>query len=167
MLEFFDYSSRRGALVTLLPKIHALQTENAQKDKLAGIAPPEHIVTWQQKKKAILLDIKWRFLVALDNETLLGIFFYRYEDTNIYVEDLHISYSQRDNKTIVEGLLKKLEYDINAKEATFFAGERIKSESDKEILASVGFKEQHEGGWENIGTLSQAVNTLKIRYTRT
>jgi len=166
MIEFFDYSGRRGALVTLLPKIHALLTENAQKDKLSGISQPEHIVTWQQKKKAVLLDINWRFLVCMDGPILAGLFFYRYQGSNIYIEDLHVAWAYRNNKAIIEGLLKKLEYDANAKDSTFFAGERIKTESDKEILASVGFKQEHEGGWENVGSLSQAVNALKLRYNR-
>ena len=49
MPEFIDYSSRRGAIVPLLPKIHALLKENAEKDKLSGLEIPENLVTWRQK----------------------------------------------------------------------------------------------------------------------
>lgn len=166
MLEFIDYSSRRGAVVTLLPKVHALLTENANRDKLAGIQAPEHLVTWSQKMKSGLLDIQRRFIVAVDGGVLAGLLFYRYQDTSLYIEDLHVAWVYRKNPLVVEGLLKKLEWDSNAKDATFFASERIKSEADKEILASVGFKQQHENGWENLGGMSAAVGALKLRYNR-
>ena len=166
MLEFFDYSNRRGVLVGWLPKVHAMLKDNAHRDQLAGIQPPEHIVTWSQKMKAQLLDISRRFLVATKGTMLAGILFYRYEDGNLYIEDLHINWAFRKNPQVVEGLLKKLEFDTNAKNAAFYASERIKSDADKEILASVGFKESHEGGWENLGSMSTAVGILKLRYNR-
>jgi len=166
MLEFIDYSNRRGALVGLQPSIYNMQKENALRDKLSVIHPPEHIVTWSQKMKANLLDIHRRFLVAMDGKVLAGILFYRYQGTHLYIEDLQIAWAYRKNWAVVEGLLKKLEYDTNAKDATFFASERIKSDADKEILASVGFKETHEGGWENLGGMSAAIGQLKLRYNR-
>ena len=166
MLEFFDYSNRRGVLVGWLPKIHTLLKNNALRDTLAGIQPPEHIVTWTQKMKAGLLDINRRFLVATEGTMLAGILFYRHENGNVYIEDLHVDWAFRKNPQVVEGLLKKLEFDTNAKDATFYASERIKSDADKEILASVGFKESHEGGWENLGGLSTTIGILKLRYNR-
>jgi len=166
MLEFFDYSNRRGTLVGLLPNIHKLLTENANRDKLAGIQPPEHIVTWSQKMKTQLLDINRRFLVAMEGKILAGILFYRYEGTNLYIEDLHVTWAFRNKPHVAEGLLKRLEYDANAKNAAFYASERIKTDADKEILASVGFKETHKDGWESLGSMSTAIGILKLRYNR-
>jgi len=166
MLEFIDYSSRRGALVGLQQSIYNMQKDNALRDKLSGIQPPEHIVTWSQKMKVNLLDINRHFLVAMDGKVLAGILFYRYQGANLYIEDLSVPWAYRKNPKVIDGLLKKLEYDANARDATFFASERIKSEADKEILASVGFKETHEDGWENLGNMSVAVGKLKLRYNR-
>ena len=113
-----------------------------------------------------LSDVNRRFLVALDGPVLAGVFFYRYEGSNIYVEDLQINWAYRNNPKVLEGLLKKLDYDHGTKDAIFYAGERIKAEADKEMLASVGIKEVHENGWEQLGKLSSAVAALKLRYNR-
>ena len=93
MLEFVDYSSRRGAMVPLLPKIHALLKELAEKDKLSGVEPPENIVSWRQKTSPILLDISRRFLFAMEikgqEKQLAGFLFYRCdpkEPGKIYIE---------------------------------------------------------------------------------
>lgn len=166
MIEFTDYSSRRGAVVALLTDMHAMLTENAKKDTLGVTTAPEHIVSWKQKVNATLRDVNRRFVVATEVNKLVGVFFYRYEGTNLYVEDLHVAWAYRHNAKVVEGLLKKLDFDPMAKDAMFFAGERVKVESDKEILASVGFKQQHEGGWENLGNMTSAVGALKLRYSR-
>jgi len=166
MLEFNDYSNRRGAIVPLLSKIHAIFAENAAKDTMAGIAPPEHIITWRQKMNSQVLDINRRFLVAQEGSTLAGIFIYRYDGANIYIEELQILWAYRNNPTVLEGLLKKLEYDTGAKDATFFASERVKMDADKEKLAAVGLGDTHQDGWEKIGSLSMTVNAMKIRYNR-
>ena len=166
MLEFIDFSSRRGGVVNLLPKIHQLLKQNANNDKLAGNEPPEHIVTWSQKIKTQLLDIDRRFLVAKDNGILAGFLFYRHDGGSLYIEDLQVAWNFRNNPAVVEGLLKKLEFDAAARDAEFFASERVKSEADKEILASVGFKQVFEDGWEKLGTMTSAIGILKLRYNR-
>jgi len=171
MLEFIDYSSRRGAMVALLPKIHALLTEIAVRDKIAGITPPEHLVTWQHKARKELLEVHRHFLVAMDGNMLAGLFFYRYdkdskEKNNVYIEDVQIAWIFQKNALVLEGLLKKLEYDADARNATFFASDRIRIETNKEILASVGFKEKKEGEWENLGNFKEMANALKVRYSR-
>ena len=171
MLEFIDYSTRRGAMVALLPKIHALLTELAVRDKIAGLTPPEHLVTWQHKARKELLEVHRRFLVAMDGNLLAGLFFYRYDENkenegNIYIEDVQIAWVFQKNSLVLEGLLKKLEYDADARNANFFASGRIRIETNKEILASVGFKEVKEGEWENLGNFKEMANALKTRYSR-
>lgn len=166
MIEIHDYSGRRGALVPFFPKIHAMLKENAERDKMAGLEPPEHIVTWTQKLRKVLLDINRRFIVAADGGNLAGVFFYRYDATKVFIEDLQIAWAYRNNPNVIEGFLKKLEYDQAAKDATFYASERVKIDSDKEILAAKGFKTTHEDGWEELGTLQQAAGAIKIRYSR-
>jgi len=171
MLEFIDYSTRRGAMVALLPKIHALLTEIAVRDKIAGITPPEHLVSWQHKARKELLEVNRRFLVAMDGNLLAGLFFYRYNKdkagkNNIYIEDVQIAWVFHKNPLVLEGLLKKLEYDADARNANFFASNRIRVETNKEILASVGFKEEKEGDWENLGNFKEMTNALKVRYSR-
>jgi len=167
MLEVNDYSSRRGAVVPLLPKIHEMLKVNAERDKLSGLEPPEHIITWKQKMNKAITDINRRLLVALDGGILAGIFFYRHDGGNIFVEDIHVAWAYRKNAGVIDGFLKRLEYDGGTKTATFFLGERIKIDAEKEILASKGFKEAHEDGWEKIGTLSQVSAEIKSRYNRT
>jgi len=170
MLEFYDYSSRRGILVPLLPKVHALLAENARMDKVAGQEPPAHIITWQQAERKKLVDINRRFLVAMEGTALAGIFFYLHKKTEtgteIYIEDLHIAWTHRNNPNVIEGLLKKMEFDPAVRDAVFYAGQRVKIEQDKEILASVGLKDERTDEWESLGSLQQTINTLKIRYNR-
>lgn len=166
MLEINDYSSRRGILVPLLSKIYTMFKENAERDKLADIPPPEHLITWQHKIRKKLLDINRRFLVAMDGGMLAGVFFYRYEGADIYIEDVQTAWAFRNNPYVINGFLKKLEYDHGTKEATFFVSDRIKVDSDKELLARKGFKDKYEGGWEKLGTFSQAVAAIKLRYNR-
>jgi hypothetical protein len=165
-MEIKDFSSRRGAIVPLLPKIHAMLKENAEHDKIS--APPEHLITWTQKIRKTLLDINWRFLAALNENNLAGIFFYRIDGTDAFIEDVQTALSVRNNAEIIEGFIKRLEFDPSIKNATFFASERVKIESDKEMLAAKGFdvKNISENGCEKLGTFSQACNALKLRYNR-
>jgi len=170
MLEFYDYSTRRGVIVPLLPKIHALLTEHAMQDKSGLAEMPPHLITWQHGIRKDLLDIHRRFLFAMHGTDLAGFFFYRYDTSQsdcIYIEDLQIAWKYRQNMQVLDGLLKKLELDPGAKDAILYASSRVKIEQDKEILASVGFKPAHSGEWENIGTLAQAAGVLRIRYNRT
>lgn len=166
VLQINDYSNRRGVIVQFLPKIHALLKENAERNPQAGLEPPEHVIRWQQKMRSVLIDINRRFFVALDGNNLAGIFFYRYDGDKILVEDVQTAWSYRNNPNVIDGFLKRLEYDQGAKDATFYAGERVKLDADKELLANKGFKDTHEGGFEKLGTLSQAAGALKLRYNR-
>jgi hypothetical protein len=165
-MDINDYSSRRGVLVPLFPKIHGMLKENAERDKLSALEPPEHIITWQQKMRQSIVDVNRRFFVALDGGNLAGIFFYRYDGKSIYIEDVQTAWAYRKNPDIIDGFLKKLEFDAGTRDATFFASERVKSDSDKEMLASKGFKETHADGWEKLGTFSQAAAAIKLRYNR-
>ena len=169
MIAINDFSSRRGVLVPLLPKFHAIIKENAKRDRVANLEPPEHVITWTQKMRKVILNINRRFVVAMDGENLVGILFYRAENAGekkIFIEDLQTAWAYRNNPQIIDGFLKKLEYDQNTKDATFYASERIKIDYDKELLASKGFKTVHEDGWERLGTFSQAAGAIKIRYNR-
>lgn len=167
MLEFNDYSNRRGVIVPILPKIHAMLAENAARDKLAGLEPPEHVIMWSQKMRKILTDINRRFIVALDGGFLAGIFFYRYDGKNIYIEDVQVAWAYRNNPGVIDGFLQRLEYDPGTKDAAFFASGRIKSDSDTEALAAKGFKKElDDNGYEKLGTLAQAAAALKLRYNR-
>ncbi|MCL2355979.1 MAG: hypothetical protein FWC70_02310 [Defluviitaleaceae bacterium] len=164
MLEVNDYSNRRGIVVPMLPKIHAMLAEIAARDKHSE--PPEHVIIWSQKMRKILMDINRRFIIALDGKFLAGIFFYRHDGGNIYIEDLQVAWVFRNNPGVIDGFLQRLEYDSAAKDATFFASERVKSDADQEILAAKGFKRELEDGWENFGTLAQASAAIKVRYGR-
>jgi hypothetical protein len=165
-MEFHDYSNRRGVLVPLLPKVHAMYKENSVRDRLSAIEPPEHLITWQHKQREILVDINRRFLVALDGNTLVGVLFYRHAGKDIYIEDLQIAWPYRNNPHIIDGFLKRLEYDPLTKEAVFYASERIKIEADEEVLVAKGLKKKHIDGWENLGSFSKASLALKLRYNR-
>ena len=162
-MTIHDYSNRRGVLVPLLPKVHALLKEIAERDKLSEA--PEHVITWQQKKRLELTDINRRFLVAMDGEILAGIFFYRYADsaTKVFLEDVQVAWSYRNNPRVIEGFLKKLEYDAGTKDAAFFTSERIKHDADKEILASKGLATETDN---ELGSFPQMVAAMKIRYNR-
>ena len=130
MLEFIDYTNRRGALVRLQDSIYNMQKDNAQRDKLALAPPPTHIVSWTQTMKRNLLDVNRHFIVAMDNKKLAGILFYRYSGTNLYLEDFHIAWGYRSVPQVAEGLLKKVELDTKSKDATVFASVQIKTDAD-------------------------------------
>ena len=150
----------------LLSKMHAMFVENASKDIASGIAPPEHLITWRQKMGSQLVDVKRRFLIASDGSNLAGVLVYRYDGDSIYIEELQVGWMFRNNPGIMDGLLKKLEYDVGTKDVTFYASERIKIDADKEKLAAVGLGDTHKDGWEKIGNLSQTLAAMKLRYNR-
>ncbi|MCL1843868.1 MAG: hypothetical protein FWF79_08645 [Defluviitaleaceae bacterium] len=166
MLEIIDYSSRRGAIVPFLTKMHAVIKENSLRDKLAGMKPPEHVITWSQKMRKVLLDINRRFYIALDGQMLAGVFFYRVDGGKAFIEDVQVAWAYRNNAHVIDGFLRKLEYDVSLKDSTFYASERVKADADAEMLASKGFKKKYVDGWEELGTLSQASQAIKIRYSR-
>jgi len=190
MITAFDYSFRRGVLVPLLKQIYTIISQN--------VAGTENIITWQQKMRKNLIDINWRFIIAVDGANLLGFIFYRYANSHkeqldfalcenairtlqadcrakfdttqnqiaIYIEEMQIAKGCMANQLVLDSLVKKLEQDQGTKDATLFANDRMKKKLNKEILASVGFKDVIEGGWENLGGLTSTINALKIRYSR-
>ncbi|MDR0272506.1 MAG: hypothetical protein LBI27_04230, partial [Clostridiales bacterium] len=166
--EIKDYSTRRGVIVPILPKIHKLLKENAEQDKLACIEPPEHLITWQHKMRRELVDINRRFLIAVDGPNVAGFFFYRYDGKKIYIEDFQVAWAYRNNANVIEGFLKKLEFDKGTTDAVFYASERVKIEANSEILASKGYdvKKTDDEGWEELGPLKQTAGALKMRYIR-
>ena len=170
MPEFIDYSSRRGAIVPLLPSVHALLKELAKKDKHYLHDAPEDLVLWRHKMEPLLLDISRRFLFALEmagtRRTLLGFLFYRYEGNDIYIEDKQLAWRSRSDMAVSHGLINKLERDPRAKDAVFYANDRLRKPVDKEILAAAGFKETIPGGWEKMGGINEVTAALKQRYNR-
>ena len=172
MLEFIDYSSRRGRIVPLLMQVYSLLKELAKKDKHYGQDPPEVFTTWRHKHASELLDINRRFIFALETDNrgrhVVGFLFYRHGDDNaLYIEDMQLSLAKRGEATIAAGLLAKLEYDVKAKEASIYGSERLRKMTDKEILAEVGFVESFPHGYEPLGTLKEAVGALTQRYSKT
>ena len=171
MPDVFDYSSRRGAIVPLLPLVHDVMKENAAKDKLRAMEPPVGIVTFRQNMGPMLLDINRRFLFAMEKKgehrNVVGFLFYRYGEGNrVYIEDMELAWKYRGDGATVLALLAKLEFDQRVKEGDFFGSERLKKPSDKEILADVGFHESFPDGWEPLGPLKDAINALRLRYSR-
>ena len=172
MLEVYDYSSRRGVLVSFLPKMHELLKSNASKDKYSSIKPPSHYITWSHAEKIKLLDINRKFLIANVFQKFAGYLIYRLDASNnsIYIEALHIVYKHTKTVQIIEGLLKKLELDDNAKDAIFFVGDGVKMEENELILSSAMHKHEPKNvvsdsnEWENVGNFAEMANIIKIRY---
>ena len=166
MLEISDYSGRRGVIVPLLPKIHALLKETAEKDTLAAFAPPEHYILWKQNAYKKLVEVHRRWLVVLDGPALAGFLFYHFETSiDVYIDELRIAWAYRNNGAVFTLLLDKFANNHEVRKVTsVFASLAVKKETSQEILASVGFGETFEGGWEPLGSLSDAVGALKLRY---
>jgi hypothetical protein len=167
MLELTDYSNKRGGLVTLLPKIHALFTENAAKDTLARFAPPENIILWKQRYNKMVVEISRRFLIVTDGTAIAGLMFYHFKDGSVYLDELQIAWHYRHNQAVFNMLTERFSNSNEVKAVTaFYAGANIKSPADKELLASVGFMETFPDGWEPLGNLAEAVGALQTRYIR-
>jgi hypothetical protein len=168
-MEFIDYSSRRGVLAQILPKVHEVYAANARDDKSAFLPPPEHIISWTQTMRRVVLDVNRRFLVAMDGERLAGFLFYRVasvgQEKEVYIEDLQLAPLYRGKSGIVEGLTRKMEFDAAVKDSTVYAGERVRRDADEEMLAAKGATER-TSGYEKLGSFSKAAGHLKIRYTR-
>lgn len=158
MLEVFDRSTRRGTLVPMLKNIYTLIASNTPST--------ENMILWSHKMRKNLLDINWRFLTVMSGNDIVGLLFYRYDGNSIYIEEMQVARAYSNDPQVVESLLKKLELDPGVKDAIFYANDRMKQEVNKEILASVGFKEEIDGGWECLGNFSETNNTLKLRYIR-
>ncbi len=165
MPEVIDYSNRRGALVPLMPKIHALLTENAEKDTLAAFAKPENIIFWKQKMGKAFLEIKNRYILTVNAGDIAGLMFYRLEDGAAYISQLQAAWQYRRNPTIIEAMIDKFITNNEVKTCReVFAGENIKAPHDKELLAAVGFKDTFPDGWEPLGSVSDAAGALRTRY---
>lgn len=176
MLEVIDYSSRRGVIVPLLGQVYALLAENAEKDKLAGLTPPANIILWKQTMNRYLVDIRRRWLFVMDDTVVAGLMFFRFgeDPQSVYIDELQIAWLYRRNEAVLAMLLDKFQSDRSVKACTqVYAGERIKKEEAKEILASVGLSESRAGKPAPsdaddplLGTPREAVNALKLRYHR-
>jgi hypothetical protein len=168
MLEITDYSNRRGALVPMFPKIHALFAENATKDTLARFTPPENIILWKQRYRKLLLEINRRFLLVIDGYAITGLMFYHFKDGAVYLDELQIGWYYRNNPAVFNLLIEKFVNSNEVKAVSMvYAGANIKSPADKELLASVGFTEKFPEGFEPLGSVSEAAGALKLRYIRT
>ncbi len=167
MFEVIDFSSRRGALVPLLPKIHALLTVNAVKDKVAGIAPPENIILWKHRAHREILEIHRRFVLVMDGNSVTGLLFYHFKEDSVYLDQFQIAWEYRHNPAVLDIMTDKFAANREVKACgSVYAGENVKAPADKELLASVGFKETFPDGWEPLGTVAEAVGALRTRYAR-
>ncbi len=167
MLEITDYSNRRGGLVPLLPKIHALFAENAAKDALARFAPPQNIILWKQRYHKLVVEINRRFVLVADGSAIAGLMFYHFRDKAVYLDELQVAWQYRHNQAVFNLLMDRFVNSNEVKAVTaVFAGENIKSPADKELLASVGFTETFPDGWEPLGNVTDAAGALRTRYIR-
>ena len=164
MLRVTDFSSHRGGVVALLPKIHSMFKENARADRSGVLQNPGHIVTWQQKIKKRLTDINWHFVIATQGDRLVGVLFYRHEGNNAYIEELQFHKDFEGDTEAFDLIFKKLEMDKKALSAVFYVSQYVKLEKNKEILASVGIKEAAACGYENLGSLGEAKASLRLRF---
>lgn len=171
MLEIVDYSSRRGVIVSLLPQIYALFSENAKQDVMAGLEPPENIILWKQSMRKALVDVQKHWLFVLDGEHIAGLMFYRMgagaETGCVFIEELQMAWRCRQKEAVLALLLDKflLDRGVNAC-GEVLSGARIKNDANKELLASVGFGEIYPGGYQTLGAPKSAVAALKLRYQR-
>jgi hypothetical protein len=168
MLEIHDYSNRRGVLVPLLPKIHALLKETAEKETLAAFEPPEHIILWKQTMHKKLVEIHRRWLMVLDGPALAGFMFFHFgRDKNIYLDEIRTAWAYRHNKGVFTLLHDRFINDPHIKsktDITVYGGVNIRREANQEILASVGFEQTFENNLEPLGSPSEAAAILKLRY---
>jgi hypothetical protein len=168
-MEAVDYSGRRGIIVPMMDKIYALITENIEKDKQAGLPPPLNRIIWRQRFKRMLPEIHRRWMFILDGKSLAGLLFYHFKDNGnkLYIDELMVAWPYRHNKLVFPLMLDKFQFDREVKACReIYAGERVRMEPDKEILATAGFKETYEGGYHLLGSLPETVEALKIRYIR-
>ena len=164
MLKVTDYSSHRGGVVNLLPKIHSMYKENALADKSGVLQNPGHIVTWQQKIKKRLTDINWHFVIATQKDRLVGVLFYRYERNNAYIEEFQFHKNFEGDIEAFDQIFKKMEMDKKSSSAVFYVSRFVKLEKNKEILASAGFKDTSTDDYEQLGSFSEARASLKLRF---
>ena len=181
MLEAVDYSGRRGVIVSMFDAIYALLKKNAEKDVMAHLPPPEHIILWKQSMRGQLMDVNRRWFFAFDGKTLAGLAFFHLggaspanpsplvpaSGENIYLDEFQLDWAYRHSDAAFNVLLEKFANDREvAAAAAIFASERVKNEENKEILASVGFKDTPPDGYQRLGTTQETASALKQRYRR-
>jgi hypothetical protein len=167
MLEVHDYSNRRGIMVPMLKKFHEMLRETAEKDSMAACPPPENYILWKQNMHKKLVDINRRWFLVLDGKTVAGLMFFYFERDRIYIEELRIAWAYRNNSIAFTLLIDKFINDNTVrKSSAVYAGINVKREPNQEILASVGFGESFENGWEPLGTPQDAAGALKLRYIK-
>jgi hypothetical protein len=169
MLEITDFSNRRGAVVPLLPKIHAMLAASANKDTVAGLKPPANYILWKQEISKQLIDISRRWVTVMDGTDVAGLLFYRFDakGENIYVDELRIAWAYRNNNNVITLLHDRFINDNSVKKASaVFAGANVKREANQEILATVGFEATFADGLEPLGKPADAAAAFKLRYSR-
>ena len=172
MLETFDYSNRRGIIPPMLDKIYGVISEYAANDKLAGLPPLPNLIIWKQRMRKILVDISSRWLFAMDGTAVAGLLFYRFGKEpenagNVYIDELIVAWGYKDDESVFGALLDKFVNNDSVKDCPeVFAGERVRRDADKELLASKGFAEKYPGGYQSLGAPEQAADALRLRYAR-
>jgi len=152
MLAAYDYSSRRGAIVPLLPRVHAILTHHSA-DKSTFITAPGNITIWRQQMNKLVIDVNRRWIIALDDKILVGFLFYRHDGNNIIIDYLQLA--QGYDIKVVELMLKKLEFDPAAREARYVKGEFVLPEIHKSPVPN-----------EDLGTMAEAMTVIRQRYSR-
>ena len=166
MLEILDYSARRGVVALMLDKIYSALDENASCEKLSNAKPPGNKILWKQSYKKILLETERRWLFAMEGDKIAGFVFYRLGvGGRVYLNEFLLSPDYTSDRAVFSALLDKFFYDPSVKNcAGIFAGENVRIEHDKELLASVGFRDEYEDGFQSLGGPADAAGALKIRY---
>ena len=168
-MNVVDFSNRRGAIVHLLPQVHALINGGLP----GGSSSPSNYVLWNHNMSKALVDVNRKWLFALEEtrkvrstDNVKGIFFYRLgtDGRSVYVDTLIAP------KGIIEPLLTKFERDDAVKvRESFYVSRNIRKEAAEEILETVGLQDENafDGeGYQLLGGLAEAVNELKMRYLR-
>ena len=172
MLEAFDFSNRRGVIAPMLNGIYKAISDYAASEKLAGFPPlPNHII-WKQRMRARLVDISSRWLFVMDGTAIAGLLFYRLGARQsgagrVYVDELVISPAYREDGLALRMLLDKFIGSDYVKDcAEVFAGDRVRHDEDRELLASVGLADDYPDGYEPLGAPDRAADALRLRYAR-
>ncbi|MDR1664177.1 MAG: hypothetical protein LBR83_04550 [Clostridiales bacterium] len=167
MLEAIDYSSRRGVIVPMMDMIYDLIAENIEKDKQAGFPPLENKIIWKQRFRVALMEIERRWVFVMEGKLTTALLFYRFSGGDkLFIDELMVAWPYRNNKMIFPMLLDKFRFDDAVKKySAIYAGERVRVEENAEILAAAGFKGEYENGYQLLGSLPEAVDALKMRYT--
>ena len=171
MLEALDYSNRRGIIVPMLEGIYKMISEQASGDKRANLPPLPNRVIWKQRMRRELVDIKTRWIFALDGAAIAGFLFFRAAEESggglsAYIEELAIAAEYRGEGLALGALIDKFMNENYIRGGPrVFAGERIRRGDGEELLASVGLGGEYPGGYEPLGTPNEAAEALRDRYS--